>query len=85
MHTKIEIHVRPALLKFLHFCTGSDVITCDSIQITFSMLSGFERRPIARTCVPLIELPSTYESYLALAEEFHNIFRQEQAWSFDTV
>ena len=74
-----------ALSKFLHFCTGSDIITCDYITITFNSLSGLERRPVARTCVPLIELPSTYESYLALAEEFSNILRHELAWSFDIV
>jgi hypothetical protein len=54
--------------KFLHFCTGSDIITCESISITFNTMTGLERRPIARTCAPLIELPSTYESYLALSE-----------------
>ena len=74
-----------ALAKFLHFCTGSDVITCDSMTITFSTLSGLERRPIAHTCAPLIELPSTYESYLALAEEFQNIVRGYQSWSFGIV
>ena len=74
-----------SLAKFLHFCTGSDIITCDSITITFSTLSGLERRPIARTCAPLIELPSTYESYVALAEEFVNIMRGDQSWSFDIV
>ena len=68
-----------ALGKFLHFCTGSDVITCDSITVTFSTPSGLERRPIAHTCAPLIELPSTYESYLALAEEFQNIMRGYQS------
>ena len=74
-----------ALSKFLHFCTGSDIITCDYITITFNSLSGLERRPVARTCVPLIELPSTYESYLTLAEELSNILRHELAWSFDIV
>ncbi len=73
------------LAKFLHFCTGSDIITCESITITFSTLSGLERRQIARTCAPLIEIPSTYESYLALAEEFLNIIRGYQSWSFDIV
>jgi hypothetical protein len=52
---------------------------------SFSTLSGLERRPIARTCAPLIEIPSTYESYLALAEEFLNIIRGYQSWSFDIV
>ena len=74
-----------ALGKFLHFCTGSDIITCNSITVTFSTLSGLERCPIAHTCAPLIELPSTYESYLALAEEFQNIMKGYQSWSFDIV
>ena len=71
--------------KFLHFCTGIDIITCESISITFNTMTGLERRPIAHTCAPLIELPSTYESYLALSEEFLNIIRGYQSWSFDIV
>lgn len=74
-----------ALAKFLHFCTGSDVITCDSIEISFTFLDGLQRRPVARTCIPMIELPATYESYPALAEEFTNIMKEEQAWSFDMI
>ena len=73
------------LARFLNFTTGSDMITCDSISVTFSSLDGFGRRPIARTCVPSIELPTSYESYISLAEEFLNIMKQEQAWSFDVV
>jgi hypothetical protein len=74
-----------ALAVFLHFCTGSDVITCDDIEISFTLLDGMQRRPIARTCIPLIEIPAAYESYPALAEEFTNILKDEQAWSFDIV
>lgn len=74
-----------ALSQFLHFCTGSDIITCDSIAVSFNSLTGLARRPVARTCGPMIELPSTYESYLALTEEFSNIMKEEQAWSFDIV
>ena len=73
------------LKKFFHFCTGSDMITCDSIQITFNNLDGFQRRPVARTCIPMIELATTYDSYPALAEEFTNILKEDQAWSFDIV
>ncbi|XP_022800904.1 uncharacterized protein LOC111338653 [Stylophora pistillata] len=46
-----------ALSMFLRFCTGRDVITCDSIRICFSSLEGLQRRPVARTCVPIRELP----------------------------
>ena len=74
-----------ALCRFLHFCTGSDVLVCDSIEITFSSLEGFQRRPVAHTCGPLLELPTSYESYPALVEEFTNVMKEDQAWSFDLV
>ena len=74
-----------ALTKFLQFCTGSDVITTDAIEVSFSSLEGLQRRPVARTCVPLLELPTTYESYPALVEEFTSVMSETQAWSFDIV
>ena len=74
-----------ALNKFLQFCIGSDVITTDGIEVSFSSLEGLRRRPVARTCVPLLELPTTYESYPALVEEFTNVLNEAQAWSFDIV
>lgn len=69
----------------MRFLTGSDVLTENSIGISFTNLDGFERRPVARTCWPLLELPSSYESYPALAEEFTSIMREEMAWSFNIV
>ena len=45
-----------ALSMFQRFCTGSDVITCDSIRICFSSLEGLQRRPVARTCTPILKL-----------------------------
>lgn len=74
-----------ALSMFLRFCTGSDVITCDSIRISFSSLEGLQRRPVARTCTPMLELPTSYDSFPALSEEFTNIMKESQAWSFDIV
>ena len=74
-----------ALERFLHFISGSDCITCDSIEVTFTALSGLQRRPIAHTCGPTLEVPTTYESFGELAAEFNNLMRDEQAWSFDIV
>lgn len=71
------------LERLLHFVTGSDVICFSEIEITFNNLSGIARRPVVHTCGPLLELPTTYESYTDMAEEFANIMREEQAWSFD--
>ena len=74
-----------ALERFLHYVSGSDSLTCDSIEITFTSLSGLQRRPIVHTCGPTLEIPTTYESFTDLAEEFNNVMREEQAWSFDIV
>ena len=70
---------------FLHFCTGCDIITCDSIQVSFTTMEGFVRRPVARTCVPILELPRSYESYPSLAEEFTSIMKENLAWIFDII
>ena len=53
----------------------SDVITCDSIGICFSSLKGLQRRPVARTCVSILEPTTSYKSFPALAEEFTTIIR----------
>lgn len=74
-----------ALQRFLHFITGSDVLSCQTINVEFNTLDGFQRRPVVHTCGPMLELPTTYETYTDLAEEFTNIMREEQAWSFDIV
>ena len=40
---------------------------------------------MARTCAPILELPTPYESVAALAEEFTNIMKESQPWSFDII
>jgi hypothetical protein len=70
---------------FLQYATGSNIIAVDSIEVAFSEESGKTRRPVAHTCAPLLVIPSTYQSYNELSEEFSNIFRREAAWSFYIV
>ena len=65
--------------QFFAFVTASDVITCDSISVTFVELTGASRRPIAHTCGPVLELPSTYNE---LAEEFNFLIKDTLAWGF---
>ena len=74
-----------SLSQFFSFLTVSNVITCESILVTFSLLEGAARRPIIRTCVPILELPSTYQSYSELAEEFSSLINEKGAWSFNIV
>ncbi|CAL8351969.1 unnamed protein product, partial [Boreogadus saida] len=61
------------LRRLLRFVTGSDVICVTGIQVTFTALEGLARRPVAHTCGPLLELPSTYYSYPELHVEMENV------------
>ena len=86
-HLKRYIRSLPCNLLhiFLQFLTGSDMIAVEHIQISFNQLDGLSRRPVARTCVPLLELPSTYQSYNELAEEFGNLLPDKESWAFNIV
>lgn len=73
------------LSAFLQFTTGSNCITCEHIEVTFTNLDGFARRPIAHTCAPMLELPTTYISFNELSEEFTSILREISSWEFNIV
>ena len=74
-----------ALSAFLQFTTGSDIIICDSLEVIFVSVDGFARRPIAHTCKPSLESPSTYQSFNELSEEFSSVLRDKGFWEFDIV
>ncbi len=79
------------LETFLQFVTGSDILLCDSIIVSFSNLlsdpvqSGKGRRPIVRTCGPVLELLSTYQSYNELSEEFTELLNNKDASEYNIV
>ena len=58
------------LLKFL---TGSNIITVDEIEVAFTTSVGGNRHIVAHTCGPLLELPSTFQTYNELCEEISSI------------
>lgn len=70
------------LLKLM---TGSDVICVNSIEVSYVALAGLSRRPTFRTCGPLLELPSTYDSYSELSEEFSSIISNAKGGFFDII
>ena len=72
------------LRSFLRYCTGADVMCFEKIEVTFSNLKGAQRRVIAHTCGPMIEVPATYESYCEFKEEFLNILKNRY-WNMDIV
>ena len=75
----------PQLCKLLKLLTGADQIICKSIRVTFIKdQAEFSRRPIAHTCGPTLELPSTYHNFCELREEFSNIISQN-LWGMDIV
>ena len=73
------------LKKFLRFVTAADMICVNDIEVQFNNSSGLERRPIAHTCGPVLQLPSSYSSFLELRSEFDGIIKSgwmkmEIAW-----
>ena len=71
---------------FLQFTTGASVLLPGrQIELSFTQLDGLVRRPIAHTCGLLLEIPSTYQCYNELVEEFSAILREKSAWSFEIV
>ena len=69
----------------LQFLTGSNIILCETVPVTFTTLEGKSRRPIVHTCGPSLELPSTYQCYNELAEEFTAILNAKDSWSFNII
>lgn len=59
--------------KFLRFCTGSSVITVETIMVSFNIETGLGRRPVSHTCGATLELPCTYSSYPDFRTELDNI------------
>ena len=72
------------MTKFFRYCTGATMICVEHIEVTFTDLDGSARRPVAHTCGPLLELPSTYQSFLQFREEMNNILSSEY-WDIDFV
>ncbi|PFX15053.1 hypothetical protein AWC38_SpisGene20754 [Stylophora pistillata] len=72
----------PKLLQFLRFTTALDIIIYKKIEVTFIKYEGFSARPIAHTCGPLLEIPSTYTNYVELRKDLTNILNRE-LWEMD--
>ena len=69
---------------FLRFCTGSDTLVTDRIDIAFTQSAGVGRVPVGHTCGFKLELPSTYENLCAMREEFKNILSADN-WEMNFV
>ena len=74
----------PKLLQFLRFTTAVDIMIDKKIGVTFIKCEGLSARPIAHTCGPLLEIPSTYANYVELREDFMNILNRDN-WEMDII
>ena len=71
------------LKHLLCFFTGAEILVVEAINVTVKKNeSKFTRRPIANTCGPCLELPSTYSNFCELQEEFSNILKKS-TWEMD--
>lgn len=73
------------LRSFLRFTTGSSVVLDTTIKVSFNALRGLARRPISHTCDCLLELPTSYGTYLEFEKEFNSILSTEDSWTLDSV
>ena len=73
------------LRKFLRFTTGSSALIVENITVSFNSTTGMARRPIAHTCGCVLEVPSTYISYLEFEAEFSAILNDEYSWDMHSV
>lgn len=73
------------LRNFLRYVTGSSVLICERIKVTFNGVSGLGRSPISHTCDCWLELSTTYYTYPEFKHEFLNILNSAVAWPMDAV
>ena len=72
------------LTDFLIFVTGS-VHQPDKISVTFTTLTGLDRRPISHTCFNQLEVPTTYASIKEFKREFLSVLASPEALTYSEV
>ena len=72
------------LRKFLRFVTGSDLVVCREINVTFASMHGISRRPIAHTCSCTLELADQFQSFMDFRKEFDSVLSSD-VWVMDIV
>ena len=69
---------------FMRYVTGADMMCVGKISVIFTRVSTGERKIVAHTCGPVLDVPSTYESYPQFREEFLNLLKCGY-WSMDII
>lgn len=63
--------------KCLRFMSGSDILCVEGMDVAFNELKGLQRRLVAHTCGPCIELPSTYSCYSEMRQELQTLLQND--------
>jgi hypothetical protein len=71
------------LEAFMRFSTGSNILG-EEINVEFNKMNGFGRRPTAQTCGCVLKIPTTYDSYQEMREEFENLLKSN-VWEMGYV
>lgn len=58
-------------VKFLQFCTGSDLVITDSIYVEFEEMTELSRRPIGHTCGKILHIAASYDNFPDFRSEFN--------------
>ncbi|XP_028390701.1 uncharacterized protein LOC114515611 [Dendronephthya gigantea] len=69
---------------FLRFTTGADILIVEHLTVSFVKFDGVYKSPIAHTCGPVLELPSTFQDFCELRNTFNNILSKPD-WELDIV
>ena len=72
------------LTNFLVFVTGS-VHQPDKVRVTFTKLTGLERRPISHTCFNLLEVPTSYSNIKEFRREFLAVLSSPEAYQYTAI
>ena len=64
--------------RFLCFTTGSSVLIANRISVTFNNFKRISQEAYCTTCGCVIELPSTYMSFLDFEQEFTANLAEEE-------
>ena len=83
VHRFIKSRDKRELATFMRFITGSDIMPEINISVVF--VTQLFRAPIARSCVPMLELADTYTCYNELAEEFSAVLNNQESFQFSFI
>jgi hypothetical protein len=76
---------RELLERFLHYVTGTNLLSTQSITVIFSNASGLARRPIVHTCANTLELSTQYDAFSEFHSEFISVLNDDRSFEMTAI